>query len=74
MRFVLIAVLSGCVAFASCKNANVHLASDAKTGEYIGVVQNEVRDFESKEIIYYEIGNSRELVRKSPIEIKIYEP
>lgn len=73
MRFLLITILS-LVIFASCKNTNVHLASDAKTGEYIGVVQNEVRDFESKEIIYYEIGNGKELVRKLPKEIKIYEP
>lgn len=58
----------------SCKFVNVHLASDANSGEYIGVVQNEIRDYESKEIIYYEIGTDKGLVRKSPQEINIYEP
>lgn len=58
----------------SCKTANVHLASDAKSGKYIGIVQNEVRDYESKKIIYFEIATDTEILRKTPSEIKIYEP
>ncbi len=71
-RIIIIIILL--INLISCKFVNVHLASDTKTGEYIGVVQNEVRDFESKEIIFYEIGTEKGLIRKSPQEIKIYEP
>ncbi len=59
---------------ASCKTVNIHLASDAKSGKYIGVVQNEVRDYESKKIIYYEIATDNAIVKKMPPEINIYEP
>lgn len=70
----LITIVLSSFVFTSCKKAEIHLASDAKTGDYIGVVQNEVRDFESKEIIYYEIGKDGAIIRKSPNEVKIYEP
>jgi hypothetical protein len=74
MNFILLAIVYSSVVFTSCKTANIHLASDAKTHQYIGVVQNEIRDFETKEIIYYEIGNGKQLIRKLPQEINIYEP
>ena len=74
MNYILLIILTISFIFTSCKTNNVHLASDARTGRYIGVVQNEVRDFETKEIIYYEIGNGEELIRKTPQEINIYEP
>lgn len=52
----------------------LHLASDSKTGKYIGVVKYEIRDFETKELLYYEVDTDEGIVRKSPQGIKIYEP
>lgn len=52
----------------------MHLASDAKTGEYIGVVMLECRDFETKKVVYYIVENQRESFKKKPEEINIYEP
>lgn len=68
ITFIILFVLT------ACKFSNLHLASDAKTGKYLGVVQYEIRDYESKEILYYEVGMETGSIRKSPQEIKIYEP
>lgn len=58
----------------ACKSNKIHLAADAKTGEYLDVVLTETRDYESKEILSYEIENGEKRFEKLPTEIKIYEP
>jgi hypothetical protein len=57
-----------------CSSNKIHLASDAKTGEYLGVVMTETRDFESKEILSYEIEQEGKRIKKSPQDIRIYQP
>jgi hypothetical protein len=74
MKSTLLLAVIFLIALTSCKFVNIHLASDIKTGEYLGVVGTEIRDFESKEIVAYEIQTEKGLIRKLPQEIKIYEP
>ncbi|HXG83694.1 MAG TPA: hypothetical protein VNI84_06670 [Pyrinomonadaceae bacterium] len=74
MKYKFLAVLVLMFTVSACHWTNVPLASDIKTGEYLGVVQNEIRDYESKEILFYEIGTEKGIVRKTPTEITIYEP
>ena len=51
------------------------LAHDAKTGEYLGVVISECRDWETKKVTSYKVRlKDRTVVEKSPDSITIDPP
>lgn len=71
MFCVILALTIGC----SDRYSKPFLAHDSKTGEYLGVVVSECRDWESKEVRGYKVRlEEGSVVEKSPERITINPP
>jgi hypothetical protein len=66
-------VICFCLVILTSCHKGIHLALIPKTGER-GVVMYEIRDFETKEKMFYEIDTDKGVIRVKPNEISIFKP